>query len=131
MSSFRVVSCLAAVVMTLPLQVAFAAQDLPPAERGKIEKLIEHVQGLKSAVFVRNDVEYDASAAARFLRGKWEANAKDIRTTKDFIDKAASVSTTTGKPYLIRLRMGTEMKELKSGEYLLEQLKMLEQKAQP
>ena len=98
------------------------AADLPPAERGKIEQLIEHVNGLKDAVFIRNDVEYDAASAAKFLKGKWQANAAEIRTAEEFIEKAASVSSTTGKPYRIRFKDG---KELKSGDYLRERLKML------
>lgn len=87
-----------------------------------IEGLIEHIANLPEAKFVRNGVEYDAKTAAKFLRGKWESNSSDIKTATDFIEKAASVSSTTGKPYLIRFKDG---KETKSGEYLLEQLRKL------
>ena len=98
-------------------------QDKGKTEKQKIEALIKHVEGLDGAKFVRNDKEYDAKSAARFLRGKWEADEADIKTAKDFIDKAASVSSSTGKAYLIRLKDG---KEVKSGEYLLAELKKLE-----
>ena len=67
-------------------------------------------------------MEYDAASAAKFLKGKWQANAAEIRTAEEFIEKAASVSSTTGKPYRIRFKDG---KELKSGDYLRERLKML------
>jgi hypothetical protein len=99
------------------------AQDKPTTEKQKIEALIKHVEELKDARFVRNDTEYDAKTAARFLRGKWEANAASIKTAKEFIEKAASVSSTTGKPYLIRFKDG---RQIKSGEYLLTELKRLE-----
>jgi hypothetical protein len=99
------------------------AQQNPATEKQKIEALITHVEQLKDAKFVRNDTEYDAKTAARFLRGKWEANAAGIKTAKDFIEKAASTSSTTGKPYLIRFKDG---KEVKSGDYLLAELKKLE-----
>jgi len=99
---------------------------LPAEEKAKIEKLIDHVKGLKDAVFIRNGVEYDAATAARFLQGKWDASAAEIKSAREFIDKAASMSSTTGKPYLIRLKRDGATMELKSGEYLLEQLKKIE-----
>src|SRR4051795_7553022 len=86
------------------------AAEMSAAERQKIEALIKHVEGLRDARFVRNGSEYDTATAVRFLRGKWDANAADIKTAKDFIDKCGSVSTTTGKPYMVRFRDGKEMK---------------------
>lgn len=99
------------------------AQETPTTERQKIEALIKHVEGLSNAKFIRNDRAYDAKTAAKFLRGKWDANKAEIKTAKDFIDKAASVSSTTGKPYLIRFEGG---KQVRSSEYLLAELKKLE-----
>jgi len=111
-----------AVLVAAAMFPAFA--DAPAkTEKEKIESLIKHVEGLKDATFIRNGVSYDAKAAAAFLRGKWDANAKVINTAKDFIDKAASQSSTSGKPYLIRFKDG---KEVKSGDYLLSELKKLE-----
>jgi len=102
---------------------AYAAwDDNPPTERQKIEALIAHVESLQDAKFVRNDREYDAKTAAKFLQAKWDANAAEIKTAEDFIEKVATKSSTTGKLYLIRFKDGGEMK---SGEYLLEQLKKL------
>jgi hypothetical protein len=112
-----------AVLFVLPASLALAADSKPLTEKQKIEALIKHVEALENAKFVRNDKEYEAKTAARFLRGKWEANEAQIKTAKDFIEKAASVSSTTGKPYLIRLKDG---KEQKCGDYLTEQLKKLE-----
>jgi hypothetical protein len=102
---------------------AATADEKPLSEKQKIEALIKHVEGLTDAKFVRNDREYDAKTAAKFLRGKWDANEDEIKTAKDFIEKAASVSSTSGKPYLIRFKGG---KEIKSGEYLMSELKKLE-----
>ena len=61
----------------------------------------------------------------RFLRGKWEANDAEVKTARDFIDKVASVSGTSGKPYLIRFKDG---REIKSQEFLLAALKKIEPK---
>jgi Family of unknown function (DUF5329) len=99
--------------------------DSPPTETQKIESLISHIESLQDAKFVRNGVAYDAETAGQFLRGKWKAQQSDIKTAQDFIDKAASKSSTTGQPYLIRQPDG---KEIKSGEYLIAELRKIETK---
>jgi hypothetical protein len=104
---------------------AVAAQEKPPTEKEKIEGLIKHVEGLKEVKFIRNDQEYDAKAAGKFLRGKWEAREKEVKTVDDFIEKVASKSSTTGKPYLLRFKEG---KEVKGGEYLRAEHKKREKK---
>ena len=102
-----------------------AADDTKPlSEKEKIEALIQHVEGLKDAVFVRNGSDYDAKTAARFLRGKWDKES-DVKTARDFIEKVASVSSTSKKPYLIRFKDG---KEVKSGDYLSRELDNLEKR---
>jgi len=99
------------------------AQSAPPAEKQKIEALIKQVSDLKDAKFVRNGSSYEPPTAMRFLRGKWEAHDAQVTTARDFIDKVASVSGTSGKPYLIRFKDG---RELKSRDFLLAELRKLE-----
>jgi hypothetical protein len=99
------------------------AADNPLTEKGKIEALIKHLENLKDATFIRNDSHYEAKTAARFLHGKWQAEEKKIKTAMDFIEKVASVSSTSGKPYVIRFKAG---REVKCGEYLRDELKKLE-----
>jgi hypothetical protein len=50
------------------------------------------------ATVVRNDKTYDAKTAAEFLRRKWKANDGDVATVKDFIEKIAGKSSTSGNP---------------------------------
>ena len=57
------------------------------------------------------------------MRGKWDANLSDVKSARDFIDKVATISGTSGKPYLIRFKDG---KEIPSREFLLTELKKLE-----
>jgi len=99
------------------------AQSAPSAEKQKIEALIKEVSNLKDAKFVRNGSIYEPSTAVRFLRGKWEAHDAQVTTARDFIDKVASSSGTSGKPYLIRFKDG---RELKSRDFLLTELEKLE-----
>jgi len=67
------------------------------------------------AAFVRNDKSYDVKTAAEFLRRKWKANEGDVATVKDFIEKIASKSSTSARPYVIRFKDG---REVQSGEFL-------------
>ena len=92
------------------------------SEKAKIESLISHLENLKDATFIRNGSDYDAKSAAKFLRGKWQANDKEIKTAADFIAKAATGSSTTGKPYLIRFKDNTQTK---CSDYLTARLKVL------
>src|SRR5438105_13488625 len=114
MFRFCVLSCLllAPVATAGPVQ----AQEAVSGEKQKIESLIKHIESLDRAVFIRNGREHDAGAAARFMRLKWKQNAAAIRTVADFIERAASFSSTTGRDYLIRLADG---REVKSRDYLL------------
>jgi hypothetical protein len=99
------------------------AQNLPNSEKQKIETLIKQVANLKDAQFVRNGSAYNAGSAAVFLRRKWEANASEVKTARDFIDKVASFSGTSGKPYLIRFKDGGK---IKSRDFLLTELEKLD-----
>ncbi len=100
------------------------ADEKPMTETGKIEALIGIVDALKDALFVRNGREYDCHAAAAHMRDKWAWKRKEIKTARDFIRLAASASSISGEPYLIRFKDG---RELKSGDFLLAELEKLEQ----
>ena len=112
------------VLLLLLLAPASFGQDpqLPNSEKQKIEALIKHVGDLKNAKFVRNGWTYEPSTAIRFLRGKWDAKSSEVHSARDFIDKVASMSGTSGKPYLIRFHNG---KEIPSREFLLAALKKI------
>lgn len=99
------------------------AADTSALEKAKIEALITQVGTLSDATFIRNGSEYDAKTAAKFLRGKWQAHEKEIKTASEFIAKAATVSSTTGKPYLIRLKGAAAAP---CAEYLAAQLMKIE-----
>lgn len=95
------------------------AQGMVKGEKQRVEALISHLEELKDAAFIRNGKEYDAKTAAKFLRGKWDANEEKIRTADDFIRVAATRSSTTGKAYMIRLKGGDAQP---CADYLREQL---------
>ena len=115
-----------ALFLALAIPVALRAQTLPAAERQKIEALIKYVGGLKDAQFIRNGSSYEVSTAVRFLRRKWEANDSEVKTARDFIDKVATFSGTSGKPYLIRFKDGAEVT---TQQYLITELSRIETRA--
>jgi hypothetical protein len=85
-----------------------SANCLPPAERHRIEAVLG-VVAQDSATFIRNGRAYRGATAAQFLRGKWRAREADVCSAEDFIAKVASISSTTGTPYLVRLHDGREV----------------------
>jgi hypothetical protein len=115
-----------ALVLLLGMPALLSAQDLALSEKQKIEALIGRVKSLKDAKFVRNGWSYSSDSAATFLWLKWEANATDVKSAKDFVEKVASFSGTSGKPYVIRFKNG---KEIRSHDYLLAELKKIEEPA--
>jgi hypothetical protein len=115
-------------VLLVVMALAGHAGELPASEQRKIEALMQHVETLTEAVFIRNNRAYPAKTAAQFLRGKWHATLEDITTAQEFIVKIASVSSTTGQPYRIRFPDGHEML---SGDYLRTVLQQLEQASKP
>lgn len=118
------------VFASLVLALTAQAQEkaVPKTEEEKIEALIKHVENLEDAKFVRNDTEYDAKTAARFLRGKWKRDKDEIKTAKQFVEKIATRSSTSGKDYKIKVKDGDNWTETKSAEYLTAELTKLEKK---
>lgn len=92
------------------------------AEERTIEALIGSVARLADATFLRNGKPYSAPDAARFLREKWRSRRSEVHSAEDFIDRVASFSSTTGRPYLIRFADG---REVPSAEYLRSELAAL------
>jgi len=85
-----------------------AAPAAPRAEAvaAVVESLLARVAG-SGLVFIRNGREHTAAEATKHIRGKYEHFRDDIRTPEDFIDKAATKSQLSGKPYLVKLPDGT------------------------
>jgi hypothetical protein len=92
-------------------------------EAQKIQALIHAVETLQGAVFIRNGSEYDSAKAADHLRRKLDYAGKRITTAEQFIDKLATGSSMSGKPYKIRFADG---RTVESAVYFHEQLRKLE-----
>ena len=113
-------------LLTFALQPACAGA-LSAHEQARIDYLLTAVRSLEGAQFVRNNSSYSGSDAADHLamklrRASSSLFAPDVDqwTAEMFIDRLASESSVSGKPYLIRFSSG---RERPSGEWLYEQLR--------
>ena len=109
-----------AFVLGLPLAAAAAPSTV---EQARIDRLIDAVAQLKGAQFIRNGQPHASADAAKFLREKLKSRGADVTTAEQFIERIASASSTSGKPYLIRFADG---RQLPSAEFLRAQLKAID-----
>lgn len=104
----KTLSCwLAAVLLVLLAWSQPARAELPPAEAERVEALLAALAKQTDLVFIRNGEEYKAAQAVSHLRAKLNRAKKYLSTAEDFIDNVASVSSTSGEPYMIK-RPGQE-----------------------
>lgn len=111
--------------------ISLFAQQTQYTEAQKIDHLIAYVASLNNAIFIRNGSEHSAREASEHLQMKREKAGKRITTANDFIERVASASSLTGKPYQIRLADGktyncetvlkVELKKLEEGKTTLRQ----------
>lgn len=102
-------------------------EELQKIEDQKIQFLLEKVEK-SDAIFIRNGDEHPAKKARSHLEQKmnmglkmfWFFGPKKTITAQEFIDKVASGSSTSGKPYHIRTKDG---KTFTTKEWLEERLK--------
>jgi hypothetical protein len=88
-------------------------------EKEKIHYLINSVEKMEEAVFIRNGSEHNGVEAANHLCMKLERAGDQVQTADDFIKLCASKSYLTGKPYMIRFN---NRKTMKAEEYFREKL---------
>lgn len=104
----------------LVASVSFAA---PLTEDQKIDALIQSVETMQGAQFIRNGSAYDGKAAADHLRSKRNYAGSRIRTADDFIKGIASHSSMSGQPYQVRFADG---RIENSEQYFRDELRKIE-----
>ena len=88
----------------LGLALLTVASAAPPAiTQTEINYLLGFIES-SGCEFYRNGSWYDSKRAQAHLRGKYEilAGADQISTAEDFIEKAATKSSLSGRPYQVR-----------------------------
>ncbi len=100
-------------------------------EQAKIDFLLDEIDTVEG-VFIRNNTEYPPGKAVEHLKMKmekamqsWFAPDKDKWTAETFIEKIASKSSMSGKPYKIRFKTG---ETVNAGEWLHKRLENFNKK---
>jgi hypothetical protein len=116
-------SLFSVVLITALLALSTARAETPVRVQNEVNFLLGYVAG-SGCEFYRNGSWYNSQKAHVHLRGKYkyltEKNLVD--TTEQFIERAASESSMSGKPYQIRCAGGTAVN---SQQWLLEKLAQL------
>ena len=83
--------------------VAVSAEDLSPTARAEIEHLLAYLEN-SGCRFERNGKWHDSAEARAHMERKlrWLAKRDLVSTTEQFIDRAATESSRSGKPYRVQ-----------------------------
>jgi len=99
----RALLCLA-LLLALATGVTAMADDT--AER-EIDYLLGFVEK-SGCIFVRNGTDHDSADAADHLRLKYSRGSRYVNSAEQFIDRLASESSWSGKPYTVTCDGTTE-----------------------
>ena len=83
---------------------AFHEKYENPREIHKIQFLLDSVRS-SGLIFIRNGIAYENSMAVKWLKRKLHhkrLRTNPIRSAIDFIERCATKSNTTGKPYFVK-----------------------------
>lgn len=121
--------CLRIATLVLLAAVAPLAAATPSEQEHKlIMALIARVQGMTTMKFLRNDEAHNAAEAAEHMQAKYKHFREEIVTAEDFIERCASRSELTGKPYLVKLADG---KPREARGFLMQELRAMRQQGRP
>lgn len=113
----------------IPLFSAFSASSL--TEEEKVERLIRFI-GEQKATYIRNGTEHTPKEAMDHIRSKfnrarrmfWFFGPSKKIGAREFIEKIASHSSTTGRPYQMKYKNGKVAEDL--GPLLTRELAKIE-----
>ncbi len=100
-----ITACIVALLVTAAYSAAFA---IPPAEEARVVALLDALGKCTDMQFIRNGSTYTATEAADHLRLKFNKTKNRLQSAEQFIDKVASSSYISGKPYGVRTAKGKE-----------------------
>lgn len=94
----KTLCAIVALGLTLP-----AWAKLNAHEEARINAMLDGLAQKKDLVFVRNGDAHNCEEAVSHLRLKLGNTRNRIDTAEEFIDKVASSSSISGKPYLVKI----------------------------
>ena len=107
-------------LLTAAFATAVSAASLSPAARAEIDALLSRLEA-SSCTFNRNGTWYPPAEAKShlLLKLKYLENMGAVQSAEQFIERAASTSSTTGQPYLVKCGSSAPVR---SGTWLLSEL---------
>lgn len=98
-------------VAVMPIQLALTVRvSERQTQAHRIQKLIESLNKLENAKFIRNGKEHVVSEAIDHITKKWKWKQDQIKSANEFINIVGTKSSMTGKPYLIKMQSGKIIK---------------------
>lgn len=94
----KIACSLFALLMTLPAWAKLGAH-----EEARINAMLNALAQQKDLTFIRNGDAHNCDEAVSHLRLKLGNTRNRIDTAEQFIDKVASSSSISGKPYIVRI----------------------------
>lgn len=88
--------------LTAGMLLVSEAFALSPQEETRVENLLTAVGKQEQLIFIRNGSEHNAAGAESHLRLKLSKTKKRLDTAEQFVDKVASGSSISGKPYQVK-----------------------------
>lgn len=82
----------------------------PQTQARRIQKLIDSLNKLENAKFIRNGKEHTVSEAIDHITKKWKWKHSKIKSVAEFIEMIGAKSSATGKPYLVKMQSGKIIK---------------------
>ena len=118
---------LAALVFALSLSASVVATPLPDTARAEVSAVLDRLAS-SGCQFERNGTWYSGAQAKAHLLKKLDyiEGKAELQSAEEFIDKAASSSSLSGKAYQVRCATGAPGE---SGPWLRAQLKDVRAKA--
>lgn len=93
--------CLCVIIALLMSLPAFA--KLSPHEEARINAMLTALAQKQDLTFIRNGDAHNCEEAVSHLRLKLSNTRNRIDTAEQFIDKVASSSSISGKPYIVKI----------------------------
>lgn len=105
------------IVALLTAMVCYSVASVAATAESEIEQLLEFV-AQSGCEFERNGSSHSSVDAADHLRLKYRRGKRYVSSAEQFIDRLATESSWTGKPYMVRC----EGREQPSGAWLYQAL---------
>lgn len=107
----------------VPFLFAQSYADVPASQKPEVEHLLEFVE-TTDCEFERNGKKYDGERASKHIKRKYKYFRDEITSTEEFIEYSATISTRSGKPYLVYCSTNDPVE---SSSWLLEELAQFRQ----